>query len=523
VIATAATAAARLRSLRPVVLPWATPAAGIAPALVALAVCAEQLSQPHAFAGMHGADDGIYLAPALRLIHGAVPYRDYVFVHPPGIVWLMTPLGVFGDTRYAMAAARVLTALAAGANASLAAFLVRAYGRVAMLVAGLALALFPVAVSANHTLTLDPFLLLFCLLGALVLFRDGDLATSRRIGAAGALFGFAGAIKTWAVFPAIAAVAICLPYWRSALRPFAAGLVAGFGIPSLPFFLLAPGSFVHDVLVAQVTRRTTGQGYHALTERLTLMLGLGTPYTVASKRHLAEFLTLALIGVAITVFFLLPRRNTRFELYVLGATAVTGLAMAFVVKEFYEYYAYFPAGFGVVLLGVCAGRLVDWARSMGQGAGRLAGGAFAVLSVVALVLALPPDLSYARRFSANAYDPRPLITAQIPKGSCVVFDEIGNLIDSNRLFASRGGCPQLVDAFGMWLADNKGIPPPAAPVSQSFVATWRSWFERADYAVLGIPHSDYVPWTPELVAWFNQHYRLAGSQPYVYVYRHVAG
>jgi len=88
----------------------------------------------------------------------------------PGIAWLMTPLAVFGDTRYAMAAARIVTAIVAGVNASLAAYALRANGRVAMLTAGLALAVFPLAVSADHTLTLDPYLVLFCLLGTVIMF-----------------------------------------------------------------------------------------------------------------------------------------------------------------------------------------------------------------------------------------------------------------------------------------------------------------------------------------------------------------
>src|SRR5207244_3369356 len=109
------TARARIAALPLTLLP------AIAPGLLALGICSYQLSLPHAFLGVHGADDGVYLPPALRLLHGAFPYRDYAFVHPPGIAWLMTPLAFLGNTRDAMAAARVVTALVAGLNACLAA------------------------------------------------------------------------------------------------------------------------------------------------------------------------------------------------------------------------------------------------------------------------------------------------------------------------------------------------------------------------------------------------------------------
>ncbi len=36
-------------------------------------------------------DDGVYLGAALRLLHGAMPYKDYAFVQPPGIVVVALP------------------------------------------------------------------------------------------------------------------------------------------------------------------------------------------------------------------------------------------------------------------------------------------------------------------------------------------------------------------------------------------------------------------------------------------------
>ena len=49
------------------------------------------------------------LGTAIRLVHGVLPYRDYAFVHPPGIALLMTPaalVGRFVGTHDAMAVAR---------------------------------------------------------------------------------------------------------------------------------------------------------------------------------------------------------------------------------------------------------------------------------------------------------------------------------------------------------------------------------------------------------------------------------
>ena len=90
-----------------------------------------------------------------------------------------------------------MTAIVVGLNASLAAIAVRDRGPVAMLVGGLGLAVFPHAASVGHTLALDPYLVLFCLLGTVVMFRGGGLAPPRRLLLAGALFGVAAVMKAW--------------------------------------------------------------------------------------------------------------------------------------------------------------------------------------------------------------------------------------------------------------------------------------------------------------------------------------
>jgi hypothetical protein len=502
----------------------------VAPGLLALGICGYQSSLPNVLFGMHGADDGVYLGAALRLAHGAVPYRDYSFVQPPGLPLLMTPLALLSD-RDAMAVARVVTALVAALNASLAAYAVRAFGRVAMLAAGLALAVFPWAVYANHTLTLEPYLVLFCLLGTVTMFSRLELASPRRVLVAGALFGVAAAVKAWAVLPVVAALCICLPLWRSALRPLVVGLLLGFGVVSVPFFLLAPRSFVHDVLVAQLHRGTTGQGVVAIDQRLVLILGLGHPAVLSTRANLAVEVGVGLVALVVAVYGIPARKCSRFEWFLVAATAAGVADMLFFVNEFYKYYSYFTAAFGVMLLGVCLGRLADgvrWAgRRIGGSAERVSALAasvvFPALVVAAGALVVPSDTNFARLFFSHVYDPQATIASRIPTGACVVSDEAGNLIDSNRFLSSRPGCPYLVDAFALWLTDNNGVPPPAHPQSEAFVAKWRSWLERSDYAVLGTPQSDYVPWTPDLTAWFNSNYRLVAAQPSVYVYQHVSG
>jgi hypothetical protein len=509
----------------------------LVPALVALGVCGYQLTRSHALAGVHGYsgygyDDGVYLGTAIRLVHGVLPYRDYAFVHPPGIALLMTPaalVGRFVGTRDAMAVARCLTVLVVGINAGLAAWVVRSRGRGAMLVGGVALACFPLARIADHTVMLEPYLVLFCLAGACVMFdRDGAIVNNRRLLLAGVLFGFAGAIKLFAIFPVIVALCCCLPLIRR-LRTYLVGLVVGFGIPVLPFFVLAPGTMIHDVVISQLGRDASGRGNLPYPWRLVLMFGIGGLQSVPSRGSIADWVAVAVVLVLVAGFFAARRHWSRLEWFLFGATAVTVAAML-TSAEFFEQYAYFVFPLGAMLLATCVGRIGEFAsRASDRMRGRSAGAVWiagvvalpAVLVVGALSL-IPSDLNAERALLAPAADPGHLVARVIPPGACVVTEDPMILVNANRFVAAEPGCPKVVDAYGMWLTDNEAKPPPAQPPYPSaFTAKWRAWLERADYVALSVPLSNYIPWTPELAAWFETNYTLELTLPRTFVYRRV--
>src|SRR5207247_2246773 len=97
-------------------------------------------------------------------------------------------------------------------------------------------------------------LVLFCLLGATAMFAGDDLASRKRLALAGLAFGFAGAVKIWAIFPFAVALACCARRFRRNGGPLSVGAIAGFTLPSVAFFLLAPSHFVRDTLVLQLGR-----------------------------------------------------------------------------------------------------------------------------------------------------------------------------------------------------------------------------------------------------------------------------
>src|SRR5579859_1668398 len=189
----------------------------VAATLVALALRIYQLTRPGFLTGVDEYDDGVYFGSAVRLIDGVLPYRDFVLVHPPGITLLLAPIALVtrsGATAAGFAAARVLTALAGAAAVPLAGLMVRHRGALAaVLVCGI-LAVYPGGINAAHTVLLEPWLVLFCLLGALAVFTGDEVSPSRRrLAWGGVAFGFACAVKLWAVLPAAVVLAVC---WRAA-------------------------------------------------------------------------------------------------------------------------------------------------------------------------------------------------------------------------------------------------------------------------------------------------------------------
>ena len=124
-----------------------------------------------------------------------------------------------------------------------------------MAAAGLLLACWPLAPAADRTLFLEPYLVLFCLLGVLAMFPKGQPAEGRRMMPAGAAFGFAATVNIWAVLVIAIALATCLDRRKAALN-LGKGIAVGFGVPCLPFVLLAPTSFFRQVVTDQFLRLT---------------------------------------------------------------------------------------------------------------------------------------------------------------------------------------------------------------------------------------------------------------------------
>lgn len=519
---------------------WRTPAAWIPTlvALVGIALAAYPLTLPNMLAGVHGYgngqgyDDGAYLGMVIHLVHGSLPYRDYGFVQPPGIALVLSPVAALDSwigTRDVLVICRLATVLVAGLNCALVALAVRHRGWVASASAGLLLAAFPGAYTADHTLLLEPWLVLFCLLAFVLAFPGGRVATTRRrLLLAGLCAGFAGTVKVWAVLPILPLVVVVIAVRRKQSAALLLGVFLGAVVPSLPFFLAAPRAFLHDVLAAQLARSTSGARVDAAA-RLGVLSGL---------KHFGEpASTLPVIGIAVVVALVVVAALGLARRQLLAAEVTAAMAAGlivlglFVPVQFYDHYAYFSAAFVALLIGAILGLLaaavprLAHARLATPWNARVAAGASPVLVVgvlVAVVLSLPQGIGRSRSFFAEASDPGLAVSQLVPKGACVISDDPVLLIVANRYVSSRPRCPLVVDPFGLWVSDADGsLPHLGGPFPEPFVDEWSGWLDQADYVVLSVPGSSYLPFSPGLIEQFGNQYRQVGSVDHAYVYQRI--
>lgn len=284
-------------------------------------------------------DEGTYFSASALLMRGVLPYRDFIFVHPPGLLVLLAPITSWartGDVAAALAATRYLATLVGAANAALAgAVALRAFGPLAGVSAALLYATFPEAVREERGPFLEPVLNLACLAMAWVWLRAGS---RRQYFAAGLFGGLALSVKTWGAIWLVAALA-ALPRGRrlAAGAWFLAGMAAALALLILPFVLAAPRDFLAQVVGFHLVRGP--QGVNDVIPRLVDM----------NLRHPITSI-LALTGFALVVAALRKGNNSagRFFALVLALTVASFL----VAPIYFHRYASFLAPSAAVLGGL---------------------------------------------------------------------------------------------------------------------------------------------------------------------------
>ena len=503
--------------------PSAVTAVIITATLLAVALRIYDLTRPGYLFGISEYDDGTDFGSAIRLVHGGVPYRDFIMVQPPGITLIMFPVALITKgmgTITGMAVARVVTALASAAAVPVTGLLTRHRGFVAVLVSCGFLAIYPGSIMAARTVLLEPWLVLFCLLGALAVFDGDRVTTGRRLLLGGVLFGFAGAVKVWAILP----VAVIL--LLTARRPrqaavYAGGVALGFCVAVVPFALTAPSTFYHSVIVAQLVRNDLvriPQGY-----RLQHMLGLA---------HLSQLATpvLVIIGIVvvagIAAVSVLGSRLAHsvppaLDWFATGTCALVVAAFLW-PADFYYHYGGFLAPFLALALALPLSRLLAALPTDGTRRWPARVRRWATVATCAALVVLTVLQVAAEEHEASGVPASEIAAVQriIPPGACVATDQVSYTIAINRFVSTAPGCSLMIDGVGTDYALSNGRNgQTGAGSSPAVVAAWLAEFRAARYAWLTTEETRRIPWTPALTAYFHNFVALAGGPPGLYIRR----
>src|SRR3954469_11933082 len=211
--------------------------------------------------GIYGYDAGVYYSAADALTFGRVPYRDFIFLPPPGLMVFLTPFAALGrlTTDHAgYIVANLFFDVLAAINAVVVWTIARRWGlsRRSAVVGGLFYAGWWGGINAEIGVRLEP-LGTFTFLCGIVLLAGREQVSRSRAVAAGALLAAACCVKIWWVVPVLVVLA-----WHLLHRPLrgragylAAGAVAAGLAITGPFFALAGGEMWRRVVSDQLGRK----------------------------------------------------------------------------------------------------------------------------------------------------------------------------------------------------------------------------------------------------------------------------
>lgn len=394
---------------------------------------------PGGFSGNYGYDGPVYYASSDALIHGRVPYADFVLLHPPGLMLFLTPFAFLGrltSDHAGFITASVAFSVLGALNAGLVVRISRVLGlsRWAALIGGAFYAVWSGVTQTEVTTRLEPLGTFLLLCGLLVLSRRPAPST-RALVLAGALIALASSVKIWWIVPLLVVLAwqLISPLTRRRFWPMLAGAVGALLVVIGPFFALAPAPMWRMVITDQLGRQNLGT---PLTYRLRALTSLDgvTKFGAAGSALLGVVALLVIVVIARAAW-----RTPACRLFVV--LAVIQVLVLLAGPSYFSYYAAYPsAAFALVLAAGANGHSSPGRKSLA----RLA--AAAVVAAAAASNALGVATGHT---VVSHYFPGAQLASAVKGVRCVVADAPMALIELNSLSRDLArGCPNWVDVTG---------------------------------------------------------------------------
>lgn len=477
------------------------------------------LSVPGHLSGLTEYDDGVYFGAALKLVSGVFPYKDYVLVQPPGIAVLLSPVALVSKligSDNGLAVARIVTVLVDGLNIFLVAKIVKSRGILAVIAGCGFMAFYSQAIISSATVLLEPYMNLFCLLGVNFAFGDAsDKVSSRRLFISGIFIGVAGSIKSWAIVPAILLGLILLFSFNSrkfrSILTYIGGVILGFGVFTLPFIVIDGVGFFHDVIAVQLAR-VPGQRV-GIWSRLNQLTGSAPlDWLIGHQRYVTIAVSLVMVLIiVIAIKNVFSHRSNLGAFAIITTIGVT--AVLFYPNDFYYHYPDFLAPYFALSFAFAASSAIDRGATVFNNLKSLSPTLVIIVSIY--IVAFVGDFLFEIN-AAPAPVPSRFAQSVLPKGACVVSDEVSLLIESNRFYASSANCPVLIDSYGTALSLSGGLTiNGGASQSTAVDRHWLSVMKNAEYLWLSPQNQRRLGWSSRNVEYLKSHFIEVRSSKYL--------
>jgi hypothetical protein len=421
-------------------------------------------------------DDGVYYAAAESLSFGRIPYRDFVLLHPPGLLIVLLPVVFFGrltSDPLGMAVGRILFMAVGALNAVLVARVASRWGRRAAVTGGLIYAGWFAAVYGETSTLLEPLGTLLLLVAILLLIPPEGVPPIRAELISGAVLGLSAAVKIWyvATWAAVAVWQLAGRRIGSAIRILVAGLAALLAV-IVPFAALAGGRMYDMVIRDQLLRGP--QNASARLARIPVILGV-RPVVTGPRVLVWAATAFAVVVVVSAGAACLRDRAARPLVWLLAVTFVVLIAS----PSFFGHYSELTAAPAALVIAVGAAHIGRRRRTAELPARpvppyvqrRVAAAARtrvgAVVAPLLISLALASGVASATTPIGRPF-PHSLGRAAPP--GCVRADDPTALVEMNLLTKElRAGCPIPVDLTGITYDRLR------APVGRRYNRAWQSY------------------------------------------------
>jgi hypothetical protein len=407
-------------------------------AITALLARLFAVSRGGGFKSVFGYDDGVYMGAATGFSHGLIPYRDFLFVHPPGILFIFSPIGYLarfiGDSN-AFILGRIFCIAVGIATTILVTKIGFRVGNWAGIFAGFTYALWLPVVREERTTLLEVFCVFFLALA--IYFITKDEIRNRDVIYAGVSLGLATCVKLWMAVPVIV-----ISLWLLFRSRYKSGIVLGgtsfavFSIICAPFLILSHGKMWDLVWKAQISRA----GRHeSKLPRLAQIFNIPKQFAPIVENPFTLGIVFILLMVCLILIFS-EFKNSR--LYI--ALVASQLAVLMSSPIFFHGYSSYVAIPIILLVSLFFQRLIDFKYT-------------APLLIPLFVFSLALNLATVSELVSQEKFPAKAISKAVAHAKCVTSDSPSVLLLSNTLTrALENNCEVLFDVDGEIYGVNGG-------------------------------------------------------------------